>query len=68
MTIVLNCEEFQICVYHLCNHPPNLLMDMLESVSELIDKIVANKNKLSNRELRKMGHIRKKTRKTHNKR
>ena len=45
-----------------------MMLDVLDIVAELIDKLVNNGAKLSNREQRKMGHIRKKTRKNHNKR
>ena len=68
MTIVLICEDFQISVTHRCTHPRNPLIDRLEAVAELIEKLVSKDAKLSNRERRKMGHIRKKTRKTNNKR
>lgn len=48
-------------------HPRNKMLDVLDIIAELIDKLVNNGAKLSNREQRKMGHIRKKTRKIHNK-
>lgn len=49
-------------------HPKNRLLDVLDTIAELIDNLVGNGAQLSNREQRKMGHIRKKTRKIHNKR
>ena len=45
-----------------------MMLDVLDIIAELIDKLVNNSAQLSNREQRKMGHIRKKTRKTNNKR
>lgn len=49
-------------------HQKKMMLDVLDIIAELIDKLVNNNAQLSNRERRKMGHIRKKTRKTHNKR
>ena len=45
-----------------------MMLDVLDIIAELIDKLVNNSAQLSDRERRKMGHIRKKTRKTNNKR
>lgn len=49
-------------------HRKKMMLDVLDIIAELIDKLVNNNAQLSNRERRKMGLIRKKTRKTNNKR
>ena len=49
-------------------HRKKMMLDVLDTIAELIDNLVGNGAQLSNRERRKMGHIRKKTRKTNNKR
>lgn len=68
MRLVLSDEtEVLISIEKELTHPKKMMLDILDIIAELIDKLVNNGAKLSNREQRKMGHIRKKTRKIHNK-
>ena len=69
LRLVLSDEtEELLAIEKELRHPKKIMLDVLDIVAELIDNLVNNGAKLSNREQRKMGHIRKKTRKNHNKR
>lgn len=69
LRLVLSDETKELLVVEKeSKHRKKMMLDVLDIIAELIDKLVNNSAQLSNRELRKMGHIRKKTRKTNNKR
>lgn len=69
LRLVLSDETKELLVVEKeSKHRKKMMLDVLDIIAELIDKLVNNSAQLSDRERRKMGHIRKKTRKTNNKR
>ena len=69
LRLVLSDEtEELLVVERKVVHPRNKILDILEIVAELIDNLVDKNVQLSNREQRKLGHIRNSTRRNHNKR